>query len=98
MIILLKNKFASNQKYLWKIMENMPQNNSQIMEELLKELTEREAGIIKYRYGITDGKAHTLEQTGEKFNLTRERIRQIEKSVLKQLSVYAHEHEDDFRP
>ena len=70
----------------------------QQMEELLKELTEREAGIIKYRYGITDGKAHTLEQTGVKFNLTRERIRQIEKNVLKRLSEYAHEHEEDFRP
>ncbi|MFP6583406.1 MAG: RNA polymerase sigma factor RpoD/SigA [Candidatus Hydrogenedentota bacterium] len=70
----------------------------QQMEELLKELTEREAGIIKYRYGITDGKAHTLEQTGQEFNLTRERIRQIEKNVLKQLAVYAQEHEEDFRP
>jgi len=70
----------------------------QQMEELLKELTEREAGIIKYRYGITDGKAHTLEQTGLQFNLTRERIRQIEKSVLKQLAEYAHAHEEDFRP
>ena len=70
----------------------------QQMEELLKELTEREAEIIKYRYGITDGKAHTLEQTGAAFNLTRERIRQIEKSVLKQLAEYAREHEEDFRP
>lgn len=70
----------------------------QQMEELFKELTERESGIIRYRYGIADGKAHTLEQTGEKFNLTRERIRQIEKTVLKRLSIYAHEHEDDFRP
>ncbi len=70
----------------------------QQMEELMKELTEREAGIIKYRYGLTDGKAHTLEETGREFSLTRERIRQIEKSVLKRLSEYAKEHAADFRP
>ena len=70
----------------------------QQMEELFKELTEREAGIVKYRYGITDGKAHTLEQTGKQFNLTRERIRQIEKNVLKRLASYAHAHREYFRP
>ncbi len=70
----------------------------QQMEELMKELTEREAGIIRYRYGLTDGKAHTLEETGRAFNLTRERIRQIEKNVLKRLSEYAKEHPADFRP
>jgi RNA polymerase primary sigma factor len=70
----------------------------QQMEELMKELTERESGIIRYRYGLIDGKAHTLEQTGRKFNLTRERIRQIEKNVLKRLGEYAREHADDFQP
>jgi RNA polymerase primary sigma factor len=68
------------------------------MEDLLKELTEREEGIIKYRYGLTDGKAHTLEQTGAKFGLTRERIRQIEKNVLKQLAEYTEGREEDFLP
>ena len=70
----------------------------QQMEELMKELTPREAGIIRYRYGLEDGKAHTLEQTGRQFKLTRERIRQIEKDVLKRLSVYARERSEDFRP
>jgi RNA polymerase primary sigma factor len=70
----------------------------QQMEELLKDLSEREAGIIKYRYGLTDGKAHTLEQTGREFNLTRERIRQIEKNVLKRLAEYARANEEAFRP
>lgn len=70
----------------------------QQMEELMKELTEREAGIIRYRYGLTDGKAHTLEETGRAFSLTRERIRQIEKNVLKRLSEYARENAADFRP
>jgi len=70
----------------------------QQMEELMRELTDREAGIIKYRYGLIDGKAHTLEETGREFNLTRERIRQIEKSVLKRLSEFARAHPADFRP
>jgi RNA polymerase primary sigma factor len=70
----------------------------QQMEELMRELTDREAGIIKYRYGLLDGKAHTLEETGREFSLTRERIRQIEKSVLKRLSEFAREHPADFRP
>ncbi len=68
------------------------------MEELMKELTPRESGIIRYRYGLEDGMAHTLEQTGRQFKLTRERIRQIEKDVLKRLSVYARERSEDFRP
>jgi len=70
----------------------------QQMQELMKELTEREEGIIRYRYGLTDGKAHTLEETGRQFNLTRERIRQIEKNVLKRLSEYANAHVADFKP
>ncbi len=70
----------------------------QQMEELMRELTDREAGIIRYRYGLADGKAHTLEETGREFDLTRERIRQIEKSVLKRLSEFAHAHPADFRP
>jgi len=70
----------------------------QQMDELMKELTDREAGIIKFRYGLTDGKAHTLEETGRQFSLTRERIRQIEKNVLKRLGEFASERSADFRP
>ncbi len=70
----------------------------QQMEELMKELSPREAAIIRYRYGLVDGKAHTLEETGAEFNLTRERIRQIEKDVMKRLRAYVSQHVDDFRP
>lgn len=70
----------------------------QQMEELMKQLSDREANIIRYRYGLHDGCAHTLEETGKKYKLTRERIRQIEKDVMKRLRVYAASHEDDFRP
>jgi RNA polymerase primary sigma factor len=69
----------------------------QQMEELMTELTPRESAIIKYRYGLTDGKAHTLEETGREFNLTRERIRQIEKDVMKRLRHYVKGHAEDFR-
>ncbi len=70
----------------------------QQMLELLKELSDREANIIKYRYGLLDGKAHTLEETGKKFRLTRERIRQIEKDVMKRLRTFVNAHKDDFQP
>lgn len=70
----------------------------QQMFELMKELSEREASIIKYRYGLLDGKAHTLEETGKKFKLTRERIRQIEKDVMKRLRSFVNVHKDDFQP
>ena len=68
----------------------------QQMEELMKELTSREANIIRYRYGLRDGRAHTLEETGREFSLTRERIRQIEKDVMKRLRTYVAAHHEDF--
>lgn len=70
----------------------------QQMEELMKELTPRESNIIRFRYGLADGKGHTLEETGKEFSLTRERIRQIEKDVMKRLRTYITEHQEDFRP
>lgn len=70
----------------------------QQLEQLMTQLTEREAGIIRFRYGITDGQAHTLEETGKHFSLTRERIRQIEKDVMKRLREYVAVHDDSFRP
>jgi RNA polymerase primary sigma factor len=70
----------------------------QQMEELMGQLTDREANIIRYRYGLTDGQVHTLEETGKHFGLTRERIRQIEKDVMKRLRVYVGDHPEDFQP
>ncbi|HIJ66257.1 MAG TPA: RNA polymerase sigma factor RpoD/SigA [Candidatus Hydrogenedentes bacterium] len=70
----------------------------QQMDELMSQLTLREADIIRFRYGLMDGKAHTLEETGRKFGLTRERIRQIEKDVMKRLRGFVTEHYEDFRP
>jgi RNA polymerase primary sigma factor len=70
----------------------------QQLDELMGQLTEREGKILRYRYGITDGKAHTLEETGLAFSLTRERIRQIEKDAMKRLRSFVAGHEEDFRP
>ena len=70
----------------------------QQLEEIMTQLTSREQNIIRFRYGLMDGKAHTLEQTGRKFNLTRERIRQIENDVMKRLRKFVAERSDDFGP
>jgi RNA polymerase primary sigma factor len=70
----------------------------QQMEELMKQLTPREANILRYRYGLLDGRAHTLEETGREFSLTRERIRQIEKDAMKRLRGFVGEHMEDFKP
>jgi RNA polymerase primary sigma factor len=55
------------------------------VEEVLASLSAREAQVIRLRFGLTDGREYTLEEVGEKFGLTRERIRQIEGKALRQL-------------
>ncbi len=70
----------------------------QQMEKLLNQLDDRESNILRYRYGLMDGRAHTLEETGRRFNLTRERIRQIEKDVMKRLRAFITDNNEDFAP
>jgi RNA polymerase primary sigma factor len=53
--------------------------------KVLNNLTEREAGVLRMRFGIPDGVEHTLEEVGQRFNVTRERIRQIETKALNKL-------------
>ena len=55
------------------------------IERELNTLTPREAHVIKLRYGLYDGRGHTLEEVGKEFNITRERIRQIESKALRKL-------------
>ena len=55
---------------------------------LLDKLTRREAEIVKLRFGLGDHEPHTLEDTGRKFRITRERVRQIEASIIKKLKHY----------
>jgi RNA polymerase primary sigma factor len=55
------------------------------LEKVLGELTEREGTVLKLRFGVEDGKPRTLEEVGRIYNVTRERIRQIEAKALKKL-------------
>jgi RNA polymerase primary sigma factor len=55
------------------------------LAEVLSTLSPREARILKMRFGLDDGNAYTLEEVGQKFGLTRERIRQIEGKALRRL-------------
>ena len=53
--------------------------------EVLSTLTERERKVLELRFGLEDGEVHTLEEVGEEFHVTRERIRQIESKALRKL-------------
>ena len=55
------------------------------LEEVLSTLTPREEQVLRMRFGLTDGKPHTLEEVGKEFDGTRERIRQIEAKALRKL-------------
>ena len=55
------------------------------LEEVLSTLSPREARILRLRFGLQDGRGYTLEEVGQKFGLTRERIRQIEGKALRRL-------------
>ena len=55
------------------------------LEEVMETLTPREAKVLKLRFGLEDGKARTLEEVGREFQVTRERIRQIEAKALRKL-------------
>ncbi|MBX4190675.1 RNA polymerase sigma factor RpoD [Candidatus Saccharibacteria bacterium] len=55
------------------------------VKQILSTLTEREQKILKLRFGLEDGKSHTLEEVGQEFSVTRERIRQIEAKALAKL-------------
>ena len=60
-------------------------NLKEMTEQVLNMLTPREERIIKMRFGLEDGTEHTLEEVGQKFGVTRERIRQIEAKALRKL-------------
>lgn len=55
------------------------------LDEVLETLTDREEKVLRLRYGLLDGKTHTLEEVGKEFGVTRERIRQIEGKALRKL-------------
>ena len=55
------------------------------LEDVLGTLTPREKNVLRLRFGLMDGRARTLEEVGRSFNVTRERIRQIEAKALRKL-------------
>ena len=55
------------------------------LSEVLETLTPREAMVLRLRFGLVDGRQRTLEEVGREFNVTRERIRQIESKALRKL-------------
>ena len=55
------------------------------LNEVLSTLSDREARVLRLRFGLEDGRARTLEEVGKEFNVTRERIRQIEAKALRKL-------------
>lgn len=71
--------------------DNTPQSNSdadelkQQISSVVSLLSPREQAVIKMRYGLTDGMPHTLEEVGAAYNVTRERVRQIELKALRKL-------------
>ena len=58
---------------------------AEALKEILDTLTEREADVLKMRFGMYDGRTHTLEEVGQIFGVTRERIRQIENKAIRKL-------------
>jgi RNA polymerase primary sigma factor len=63
------------------------------VQEILRDLEPREQKILKMRFGLEDGVQHTLEEVGEEFGVTRERIRQIEAKALERIK----EHPEVYR-
>ena len=55
------------------------------LNDVLATLTDREAKVLKLRFGLEDGRSRTLEEVGKEFDVTRERIRQIEAKALRKL-------------
>ena len=55
------------------------------MQDVLKNLTDRERKVLELRFGLVDGHQRTLEEVGQEFGVTRERIRQIEAKALRKL-------------
>src|SRR6516164_8593217 len=78
---------SGRRKYRWKrqsVKRGIP-SSANLLRNVLRTLTPREEKIIKMRYGLEDGLEHTLEEVGQCFAVTRERIRQIEGKALRKL-------------
>jgi RNA polymerase primary sigma factor len=61
------------------------QTVTRMLQEMVKTLDQREATILRFRFGLDGGSEKTLEEVGEKFGVTRERVRQIQNIALNKL-------------
>ena len=62
------------------------QMDAERLEQLLRSINQREAEVLRHRYGLYDGQPMTLGDIGKRLKITRERVRQIEKIALKKLN------------
>jgi RNA polymerase primary sigma factor len=70
--------------------------NKERVDNLLEKMTDRERKILDQRFGLIDGKSHTLAEVAKKLGLSRERIRQIEEDALKKLRSFIRQQERDW--
>lgn len=77
--------FIEDTKFINPETSYIREKNKEIVTDILSTLSEREADIISYRFGLRDGSPKTLEEVGQIYSLTRERIRQIEAKALRKL-------------
>ena len=82
---MTKDNIAAAKEMLDDPDEEMREMLKEELEVALQSLTEREQKVIRLRFGLEDGKARTLEEVGQEFSVTRERIRQIEAKALRKL-------------
>ena len=67
-------------------------SDADFVEKMLSRITEREARVLKMRYGLSNGKRMTLKEIGKAVGLTRERVRQIEREAKRKLEEYVKEY------
>ena len=79
--------FVENDRYQSPDDHVIEQGLKDDINDVLKTLTEKESEVLQYRFGLNGRRAMSLKEIGDRFNLTKERIRQIEKAALKRLSV-----------
>jgi RNA polymerase primary sigma factor len=79
------SEFIEDDRSVSPDIELIEQDSRNRLDEILSHLTPREENVIRFRYGLDDGKPRTLEDIGKIFGVTRERIRQIETKALKRL-------------
>lgn len=88
-------EFIADDKILSPDMESAQRILSDQVKEILTDLSEKERKILEMRHGLADGIVHTLEEVGREFNVTRERIRQIEAKAIEKIR--AHDKVDKLR-